>query len=232
MIPKVRFNLMSLEDNIKVIEWIFNERKDVLDFLPGLKDIDSNLSEEEINKQIRDIVLKYYSIDDINNSIERYTTIWNKYNDSYFEMLSKYFNINFDKEYIDAYVGLISTFPRNIETSSFDLGINMDDEMVTRVIAHEVLHFYWFKKWMELYPDTRVEHLDAPYIEWKYSEMVTDPILNNKPFSDLFTFTEKGYDSFYIGDTMDKLRELYSKDIEIDVKIKEGYDIIRLGGKE
>lgn len=61
--------------------------------------------------------------------------------------------------------------------------------------------------------------------------MITDPILNNKPFSDMFNFTEYGYDSFYqIYDkeelVMDNLRKLYSQNIKIDEKINKGYEYI------
>ena len=55
--------------------------------------------------------------------------------------------------------------------------------------------------------------------------MVTDPILNNKPFSDMFEFAEHGYDSFYElkdGDAkvMDNLRKIYSTDMPIEKKFK------------
>ena len=57
--------------------------------------------------------------------------------------------------------------------------------------------------------------------------MVTDPILNNKPFSTMFEFDERGYDSFYeleddSSKVMDKLRNIYSKDISIEEKMKDG----------
>ena len=74
----------------------------------------------------------------------------------------------------------------------------------------------------------------SPYISWKYSEMVTDPILNNKPFSDMFddVFIERGYGSFYEikdGDNfvMDVLRNIYSENISIDEKIDKGFDYIK-----
>ena len=61
--------------------------------------------------------------------------------------------------------------------------------------------------------------------------MVTDPILNNKPFNELFNFRERGYDSFYElhdGDilVMDKLRDIYSTNDNIDIKIKNGFEYI------
>lgn len=61
--------------------------------------------------------------------------------------------------------------------------------------------------------------------------MVTDPILNNKPFSDMFEFTEHGYDSFYeLKDgnekVMDKLRKIYSTGKSTEEKIENGFKYI------
>ena len=61
--------------------------------------------------------------------------------------------------------------------------------------------------------------------------MVTDPILNNKPFSTIFDFIERGYDSFYeLEDgsikVMDKLRNIYSEDIPVEEKMNNGFDYV------
>ena len=64
--------------------------------------------------------------------------------------------------------------------------------------------------------------------------MVTAPILNNKPFSDLFAnvFSERGYDSFYElhdGDNlvMDNLRNIYSENISIYCKMNKGFEYVK-----
>ena len=64
--------------------------------------------------------------------------------------------------------------------------------------------------------------------------MVTAPILNNKPFSDLFAnvFSERGYDSFYElhdGDNlvMDNLRNIYSENISIFCKMNKGFEYVK-----
>lgn len=62
--------------------------------------------------------------------------------------------------------------------------------------------------------------------------MVTDLILNNKPFVDMFEFEEHGYDSFYEmydGEilVMDNLREIYSEDTLIEDKMKRGFEYIK-----
>ena len=148
-------------------------------------------------------------------------------------MLSNFLGTSFPKNIkkINAHVGLIPTFPRDLDSFSFSVSTNLEDWKLIEVSAHETLHFLWFEKWKIMYPETPRIHFDSPFNEWKYSEMVTDPILNNKPFTELFKFTEKGYDSFYEfydndNLVMDNLRNIYSTDDSIDEKIKKGYQYI------
>ena len=107
----------------------------------------------------------------------------------------------------------------------------MSAQQLIETCAHETLHFLWFEKWKTIYPETPRAEFESPYIVWQYSEMVTDPILNNKPFSTIFDFQEKGYASFYEmydGKTliMDKLRKIYSENTTIEEKIKNGFNYV------
>ena len=242
-IPKIKFKIMSLEDNIDTIKWAFYENDDnlsvhsyTIEYFKELSLLDINGPKEKVNKTIEKVVTKYYYMnkDKLLSEVERYNKIWNKYNDKYLKVLSEFLEINFPRELeeIDAYVGLIPIFPRYLDSFSFSIGPDLEDLAVIEVASHETLHFLWFLKWKKLHPETKRNHYDSPYIEWKYSEMVTDPILNNKPFSNFLPFKEKSYDSFYeLYDdnelVMDKLRKIYSNDSNIDTKIEEGFNYIK-----
>ena len=242
-IPKIEFELISLEENIDFVKWSFFEKDDninihkcTIELFNELSSLDINDKSEDSYKYIEEIVEKHYNKEKqkMLDGIKKYTNIWNKYNNKYFKMLSNYLSISFPKKVkvIKAKIGLLPVFPRYINDFSFALYHTLDDNKLIEVCAHETLHFLWFEKWKQLYPNTPINHFDSPYLEWKYSEMVTDPILNNKPFNELFSFEEKGYDSFYeLYDNnelvMDKLRNIYSKDDTTDNKIKEGYKYIR-----
>ena len=240
--PKIVFKAMDIESNIKLVKWAFSQGNgdlSVHDYtiktFPELSNIDLNSSKEKIDCLISDVVIDYYEKNRklINNSIDRYNGLWEKYNDVYFKMLSEFLGVEFPyniKE-IEASIGIVPVFPRNVDDFSFCLDPNVRDSKLIETCAHETLHFLWFEKWKKMYPETPRSNFDPPYMEWRYSEMVTDPILNNKPFNELFDFTEKGYDSFYDlydGDelVMDKLRNIYSTDDSIENKISNGYEYI------
>lgn len=167
------------------------------------------------------------------DEIERYNSLWEKYNDKYFETLSLYLNVKWPNNITEiiAKVGLLPVCPRYLDNFSFSIDIDCNDITLLEICAHETLHFLWFEKWKQIHPETPRQEYDSPYLVWQYSEMVTDPILNNKPFSEMFDFDEHGYDSFYeICDSeckvMDNLRNIYSKSITIEEKINQGFEYV------
>ena len=239
----VKFRSMTLEENIETIKWAFFEDNGdlsvhtfTIQYFPELGSLDINGPKDLIYKKIEEVVSKYYNncIELIKSEAERYNNIWKKYNDKYFKELSKLFGISFPVSLntIEASVGLIPVFPRYLDDFSFSISSGLDEWKLIETTAHETLHFMWFEKWKQLHPETPRRHYDSPYIEWKYSEMVTDPILNNKPFNQMFEFIEHGYDSFYElydgGElVMDKLRNIYSTNNSIEEKIEKGYSYLK-----
>lgn len=242
-IPKIEFKTMSLQENIEIVKWAYYDDGDVLNirnftiqYFPELAKIDKSLSKKEVYKIIENIVTKNYykSMSKIKEEVKLYNLLWEPFNNKYFEMLSNYLEIEWPKniDKIIGKIGLIPVFPRYLDDFSFSVTIGIEDEKLIETCAHESLHFLWFLKWKTIYPETPREHYESPYITWQYSEMVTDPILNNKPFKDIFKFKEKGYDSFYkMYDeeslVMDNLRNIYSENISINEKIDKGFRYIK-----
>lgn len=244
MIPKVIFEPMSLDENIDIVKWAFFENGDTLNlhdstvyYFPELAEISLFGDKNTIYKKIESIVRKYYheKWDIILSDVKRYSLLWDKYNKVFFEKICEYLNVgDIDIDTIDVTVGYIPVCPRNIHDNSFSLSIGTDDIWLLHLCAHEILHFVWFKKWSALYPDCPSKQFDSPYLPWKYSEMVTDFILNSECIRSVFDnkFKANSYDSFYhVIDNdnrymMDVLRDIFNSDLSIEDKIKNGYDYI------
>jgi len=170
----------------------------------------------------------------IRQDIEKYNDIWSKYNDKYFETLSTYLNIKWPNKHkiIYAEVGITPVFPRYLDSFRFSLGVGLPEEILIRISAHETLHFLWFHKWKELYPECPRREYDSPFITWEYSEMVTDPILNSKEIKEILKIDEKAYNSFYeVKDgnnyMMDELKKIYDSKLNIEEKIIKGFEYIK-----
>lgn len=242
-IPKIKFRAMTLEENIDLIKWAYYEGNGVLSihdftiqYFPELANIDDSLSQKEVYKIIENVVRDEYNKCQLtlDAEVKRYNALWEKYNDKYFTTLSSYLGVDWplNIDVIEGQIGLIPVFPRYLDSFSFSLSIGIDAWKIIETCAHESLHFLWFEKWKVVYPEIPREEYESPYVTWQYSEMVTDPILNNHPFSNMFDFKEKGYDSFYEiydGDllVMNVLRNIYSEDIPIEEKITRGFDYIK-----
>lgn len=238
--PKIIFRKMSLEENINNIKWMYfsddsalNFRTAVINYFPDLNDINDSLSIEEKNKKIEDLIIECYEYSEkkLIEEAKRYNEVWKKYNDAYFNVLSKYLNIDWpkDKEIVIANVGLIPIFPRYLDSFSFDLSHGLEEMKIIEVAAHETLHFLWFEKWKQIYPDWTREEFDYPHIVWEYSEMVTAPILNSKEINKVLQIVEKSYDYFYeIDGLMAGLNNIYSSNKRIEEKMREGFEFSKL----
>jgi len=245
IIPKIIFREMTLEENIDTIKWAYYENNGSLsvhdftiEYFPELSVFDENTPKDTVYKKIEEVVTNEYNIylERIKNETKRYNELWKKYSDNYLTLLSDYLEVDLPQvEVIQGKVGLIPVFPRYLDEFSFSVSTGLEEAFLIKSCAHETLHFVWFEKWKQIHPEVPRREYDSPYISWKYSEMVTDPILNNKPFSDMFgdVFIERGYDSFYeLEDgsvkVMDKLRNIYSQDIPIKEKIDTGFGYINM----
>ena len=243
MLPRVIFKEMSLKENVENIKWMFFDtngefsiRDAVIQYFPDLKESINLETKEEIYSNIEKLIKECYeySLEKIKLDVKKYNDIWREYNDNYFSELAKYLNIDWpsDKLVIVAKVGLIPVFPRYLDDFSFDLSFSLNKENVVEVTAHETLHFLWFEKWKQLFLDSKREEYDSPHLVWRYSEMVTDPILNSKPINEVLKIEEKAYDSFYnIKDgnckMMEKLISIYHSNISIEDKIIKGFEYIK-----
>lgn len=232
--PRVIFKKMTLEDNINNIKWMYfsddnlNFYNAVINYFPDLKDVDISMSKEKINIKIEELIKECYEYSEnkLDEEVKRYNEVWNEYNDNYFKVLIEYLNIDWpkDKAEIVANVGLIPIFPRYLDAFSFDLSFGLEKEKIIEVTAHETLHFLWFEKWKQLFPDFKIEEFEHPNIIWEYSEMVTDPILNSKEINNILKIEEKAYDYFYeIKGLMYELKCLYQSDISVEEKITKGF---------
>jgi hypothetical protein len=54
------------------------------------------------------------------------------------------------------------------------------------VALHEILHFIWFEKWKEIFPEHNKKEFESPHLAWKLSEMVPLAILSDSRIQNIF----------------------------------------------
>lgn len=206
-IPKIEFELMSLEEVAGILEWAIIMNNGILPvsnyvfkLYPEL-DKDKNWKELTIEKRtdvIRKVIRKRF-INDTNQFkiiLHEYEHIWDKYNNDFMKKLSLVLNLTTKLEKIIVKIGNIPVYPREVDKYCFYIG-KMSEEDFIETVMHECCHFIYFEKWKELFTDWSKEEFNSPHIIWYLSEMVVDPILNNLEIQKVYKHDFKAYKNFY-----------------------------------
>jgi len=188
-LPKVKFMEIPIDLETNMICWFLFKHewgweKKIFKRHPKLKQI-YNLKEE---KQ-RYVFLKNYILDfrkknrkKILFKMNKFQEAWRKIEKEFLTTLEKIINTNWPSERreIKAMISINPIGPRFLDDWSFSLPFRYDEKGAKHVIMHEICHFLYFKKWKELFPNSRRRTYDYPYIEWHLSELVAPIILNDE----------------------------------------------------
>lgn len=236
-VPVMLFRMMTCEENIEVVQDLYaaeggelDMRRYIQQYFPELPCAEKVLSQAQIAK----VVSKRYeeAFVDIQQDVQRYTALWMPRYEEYMSVLTRYLHTTCPPAWstIEAAVGLLPVYPRYLEARRFSIDVGFQPEQLVEACAHEILHFVWFQKWQELFPDYRKAEFEAPHRVWMYSEMVTDPILNSRDLQAVLHVRERSYDSFYTWydeaaqmPVMQKLALLFAAPLPIEERICKGY---------
>jgi len=207
MLPKVQFKLPTVKREAEMFVYFCTPRKTGWDWSariyenhPALKDV----LKDKQPKELRACAYKYANNfikqhkTELKSLVARYQKEWDVINDEYLKILSEHFETDYpnNRKIIRAYVSIIPIFPRFLDKWAFNVGSKKPQLMIP-ISMHEILHFLYFKKWMEVFPETKRKELDSPYLVWKLSEIL-DPIIlnNNKDIQRLSNHTHGHYAEF------------------------------------
>lgn len=150
---------------------------------------------------------------------------WERIEAEFLSELSKHFETDWapDKTKIVGNVTVLPVFPRHLDEYSFFVGYKNVSSMI-ETAAHEIVHFLWFKKWKEVFPESKRREYESPNLAWRLSEIIVQIILQCNPeIKKLINPKNWGYDSFKkikIGDV--SMTEYFKKVYEDSVA--EGND--------
>ena len=205
-IPEVRFELTPIEMEadllysfsrpegrfINTMNKVYPDLKDILEKSQNKEEAISKCREfaEKIIIQDQSVILK--AKDMIQND-------WNMISDEFMTILSKHFETDWleNKDVITGYVSILPIFPRFLSKFSFCVGYKGTILQARETIAHEILHFLWFKKWKEIFPEIFEDKYESPNLVWRLSEIMDPIILQCQPeIKKLIQPIRWGYSSF------------------------------------
>jgi hypothetical protein len=115
--------------------------------------------------------------------LQQIEQLWRPTERKYLQTLSEHFETAYPPRHtvMRAYVSIVPMYPRWLDTWSFNVSY-IRPERVKEIACHEIQHFLYFKKWMEVFPKTKRAELDNPHLPWRLSELIAPVIMNEHPY--------------------------------------------------
>lgn len=107
-------------------------------------------------------------------------------------ILQKEWNI----EIVPGGLSLLPFSTRDLREIRFDVYYKKDTGRILKTTTHEIFHFLYFDKWLELYPNTTLKNMDYPSSTWALSEIVLPIMLNSTKVVDILGIEFKNYSMF------------------------------------
>ena len=205
-IPEVKFELAPVELEADLLYSFSRPERRFIAVMnkiyPELEDIiKKSQNKDEAILKCREFAEKVIEKDKeiIIKAKEAIQADWSVISNDFLEILFKHFETGWpkDKNTIIGYVSIMPIFPRFSDKFSFCVGYRRNTAQARETIAHEIVHFLWFKKWKEVFPEIPRNQYESPHLTWRLSEIMDPIILQCQPeIKRLIQPTKWGYDSF------------------------------------
>lgn len=221
-VPQVDFELADMEREAELFDgfikgnnWphVFAKHQELLDSLEGVEDAEERKS----------ICLKYVEklrsahIEEMQTFSQELKDEWDKVSEVFLKALSAHFETEWPTEAkITGYVSTLPISPRFLDENSFFVGYERLSVMI-EISAHEIVHFLWFKKWKEVFPEVTRREYERPSLVWKLSEIMDPIILQCHPeIKEMIKPKQWGYNSFKTKKIGDVSMTEYFKKVYLD----------------
>lgn len=167
------FNLAILKKYNYFKKFIKNVKKDIVsDFV-----LNKYIQEERENK--KRIIL-----------IEKN---WKKIEKRFFKLTTKLFpNVSWPKGKYVAYSTIWGMYPRFLSDKTFQIPLDSSEaSKVNFIIAHEMLHFLFYKYFLNRYKKYRIHKYD--FFVWHVSEIFNVVVMNDVNWQKIIQYKDKGY---------------------------------------
>jgi hypothetical protein len=136
------------------------------DYPQLLKEYKLNSSDGVIEKYLEKVLDS--SVEEYKIELEKY---WRQYEKQILSALTEIIGVSIDTD-ITCYLRNIHWYPRDIDKQEFALCAQDSLFSSMSTMIHEITHFYYFKKWKEVFPNCPEEYCEAPHPYWHLSELM------------------------------------------------------------
>lgn len=192
--PKAKFELLTIEDEVKkLMNFCYGKSSGGWDWShyvykqhPKLEEMTDGIeNEEDFYNQCRKYAEVYLKENrkTLEKAKEKFEKSWAENEEEVYTTLSRDFETDFPEgvSEIRARISINPINPRYLDKWSYDVFYRASDDRMKEISIHEIIHFLYFKKWLEVFPNYDKKTFNGPHSEWKLSEILVNPIMNNNP---------------------------------------------------
>lgn len=203
-LPETRFEQIDIDKETDLVYYFMKSNRWSFAFdrvYPELRKIQKESKDkEECLKRYKEFIEGIHVRDRelMIQAQEQIRSEWEKIGSTFLYTLSEHFETSWpdDKQEIVGYISVLPAYPRFLEDYSFCVGYKDISDMI-ETSAHEILHFLWFKKWKEVFPEIERKEYESPNLVWRLSEIMDPIILQCHPkIKELVKPRNWGYRSF------------------------------------
>lgn len=218
---KVKFEIMPLDEQIKVIQEFMKEKSQMAEYIADYFGLTQYLSSPNLDEIVREKISEAYAQREskFDGRKEDFQRVWNEAEQEINSCIESVFGKSYDFS-CTAYVNLNPVCPRYLQQKAFDVYYAASWSETLQDLIHEIIHFAWFEEWKKNFPNADESEFEYPAKVWLISELAVDPIFK---FSNLnkFVASVPAYHYFYEekidGEKLiERVRKLFldSKDIK------------------
>lgn len=214
----------------------------VYELYPCLKGkINNRMTTEQIYEVVEPVVLRElrFRQEELEQRVELLQQEFAKFHSSLIQKMIQIFEFPWperEKEFV-CYVGYLPRCPRNCVTKEFFVSSSMDIETNLKAAIHEMNHFIFYEKWMQMYEFAAGTEPMHPEPLWFLEELIVDPILNEPELQTIAPIPQKAYEQFYTEQIeekiiMDQIKDLYQHKTSMAQFLEQGHEYLKRHQKE
>jgi len=208
MLPKIKFEVKPLEKYLNVMYYFLNPKENSWDWskkiLREYPILQQKLNSVKGYNEKNRIIYEFFKEVEIkektrfNLKKKGFQESWNKINNKAVKALSEIVEKEWPEKdrIIRAGVTLNPICPRWIKQRTFDLYYRFNMGTMKAVSLHEILHFIYFEKWKEIFPQTNEKEFEGPGLVWELSEMVPPIILSDERMQKILRHKPSVYNEY------------------------------------
>jgi len=142
-----------------------------------------------------------------------------------------------DSKVLKAWISLNPICPRFLDQRAFDIYWKFSLDKMKTIALHEILHFIWFEKWKEIFPNYDKKEFESPHLVWKLSEMVPLAVLSDNSIQEIFKHEPSVYNEWKSKQIngkplLDHLQTIYDDKKSFEDFVKKSWEFVREHEKE